>query len=155
MKSTIALVCLFIFISLPLIAAEPGPNATGEAFLKAFKANDLEAVVALYAPDAQLFPPDAMQAKGKDAIRANYAGLMQNMTIQDVTLVEAEHETHGDISFSWGLFRMTMVPKAGGDPVTMEGRFSDVSKRIGGKWLYVVDHASVPFAPAPQTTRTN
>jgi uncharacterized protein (TIGR02246 family) len=149
MKYALALACLLIFVSLPLIAAESGLNETGTAWVKAFKANDLDAVVALYAPDAELFPPDAMQAKGKEAIRANYAGVFQNMTIQDVSVIEAEHETHGDISLSWGLFRVTMVPKAGGNPITMEGRFSDVSKRIGGKWMYVVDHASV--APPAQT----
>jgi len=43
-----------------------------------------------------------------------------------------------------------MVPKAGGDPITMKGRFVEVCRKIGGKWLYVIDHASVPMEmPAP------
>jgi hypothetical protein len=42
-----------------------------------------------------------------------------------------------------------MVPKAGGDPVTLEGRFLEVARKIGGKWYYVVDHASAPLPPPP------
>jgi ketosteroid isomerase-like protein len=40
-----------------------------------------------------------------------------------------------------------VVPKAGGDPIPMKGRASVVTKKIGGKWLYLVDHASVPLPP--------
>ena len=35
-----------------------------------------------------------------------------------------------------------------GVPVIMGGRFSAVAKRIGGKWLYVTDHASAEPPPA-------
>jgi hypothetical protein len=42
-----------------------------------------------------------------------------------------------------------MAPQAGGDPVVMEGRYIEVAKRIGGKWLFVADHASVPLPPPP------
>ena len=132
-------------------AAESGMNPAGEAFVKAFKANDLDAVVALYAPDAVLFPPDSMAANGKDAIRQSYAGLMNNFTIQDITITDAHHDTKGDLSFGWGMFSLTFVPKAGGEPMHMEGRFTDVSKRVNGKWLYILDHASVPLPPPPQT----
>ncbi|PWT94210.1 MAG: hypothetical protein C5B54_00335 [Acidobacteria bacterium] len=155
MKLLLPLTILFVLVAgSSLFAAEQGINETGKAFVKAFQANDLEAVVALYAPDAELFPPDEMQAKGTDAIRANYKGLFDHFTIQNIDIVEAEHETHGDISMSWGLFKMTMMPKGGGDPVHMEGRFSDISMKVNGKWLYKVDHASVPFQPAPGQTNS-
>jgi hypothetical protein len=35
-----------------------------------------------------------------------------------------------------------MVPKAGGDPVTLHGRFTDVAAKRNGRWVYIVDHAS-------------
>jgi len=146
--------CAFVFLlffAVHSLFAESGMNPAGEAFVKAFKANDLDAVVALYAPDAVLFPPDAMVATGKDAIRQSYAGLMNNFTIQDITISDSHHDTKGDLSFGWGMFSLTLVPKAGGEPMHMNGRFSDVSKRVNGKWLYVVDHASVPLPSSPQT----
>ena len=40
---------------------------------------------------------------------------------------------------------MTIVPKDGGEAITMEGRYMDMAKKIDGKWRYVVDHASAPL----------
>lgn len=142
-------VMTLIVLSFPLFAAEPGPNEAGQAWLKAAKANDLEAMVALYAPDAQMYPPDMMSAKGTDEIRKDYAGLLEHFTIQDAEISEAMHETQGDLSIGWGKFRLVLKPKEGGDTVTMDGRFLDVSKRVKGKWLYIADHASVPMPPPP------
>jgi uncharacterized protein (TIGR02246 family) len=145
---------IFLLSVSSVFAAELGLNPAGEAFVKAFKANDLEAVVALYAPDAVLFPPDEMIADGKEAIRKSYEGLMNNFTIQDIVITDAQHETLGKTSYGWGRYSMTFVPKAGGEPIHMEGRFTDVSKLMNGRWLYVVDHASVPLPPPPQTQKT-
>jgi ketosteroid isomerase-like protein len=39
------------------------------------------------------------------------------------------------------------LPKAGGEAIPMKGRATVVVKKIGGKWLYTVDHASVPLPP--------
>jgi ketosteroid isomerase-like protein len=132
---------------MPLLASENGINEIGEAFTKAFQANDLEGVMSLYGPDSETFPPDSMEAVGLDAISANYGGFLNNNTIQKFEIIEAHHETHGNLSFAWGRFSMDFVPKAGGDPIHMEGRFSDVSRKVNGKWVYVIDHASVPLTP--------
>jgi ketosteroid isomerase-like protein len=147
MKKSFFTLFLFLFVCGWAGAAEKGMSEIGEAFTKAFQANDLEAIVALYGPDSEMFPPDSMEAVGLDAIRASYAGFMNTHTIQKFEVIEAHHETHGNLSFSWGRFALDMVPKAGGDAIHMEGRFSDVSKKVNGKWVYVVDHASVPFTP--------
>jgi len=149
MKKLLFLFSFFFLLTIALYAVEPGMNETGNAFVKAFQANDLEGVMALYADDAEMFPPDAMEAVGKEAIRADYKGLMDKFTIQNFKVIESHHETNGNLSFGWGRFTMDMAPKTGGDAVHMEGRFSDVSRKVKGKWQYVIDHASVPFAPAP------
>jgi hypothetical protein len=47
---------------------------------------------------------------------------------------------------------LALQPRQGGSPVVLKGRFVAVAKKIGGKWLYVADHASnepPPPAPAP------
>jgi ketosteroid isomerase-like protein len=145
----LAVISLLVLSVVGHAAAQKGPSACGEAWVKAAKANDLDGIVALYAPDAVLYPPDAKVAIGTDAIRQNYAGLLNNFTIQDVTFTDTWHEDKGDTSLEWGFFSLTLVPKAGGDTVHFEGRFTDISKKINGKWLYVVDHASVPTPPMP------
>ena len=148
---------LFLFLSFgfafALSAAEQGASPVGNAWIKAFSANDLEAVVALYAPDAHVFPPDEVEAVGTEAIRANFAGMMNSFTVKEAKMVDAHYEIVGNLCFSWGRFTITLVPKAGGEPVTMEGRFSDVSRKINGKWLYIVDHASMNPPPPPAQTQ--
>jgi uncharacterized protein (TIGR02246 family) len=134
-------------LAAPLIAADQGLKTVDQAWIKAAKANDLDAIMALYAPDAVMYPPDTMEAKGSDAIRENYKNFLAAMTIRDAALTDTHYETHGDTSIGRGRYALSLVPKAGGDPVQMEGRFTAVGKKIGGKWLYVVDHASSPLPP--------
>jgi ketosteroid isomerase-like protein len=75
---------------------------------------------------------------------------MNTFTIKRIAISDVYHETVGDLSFAWGLYSLTLAPKAGGEMIRVDGRFSDVSRKIDGKWLYIVDHASaVPAAPLP------
>ena len=152
MKNVLAIFVFVLAVS-PVFSSEPQMNDILKSFTKAILANDVEAIVALYAPDAEVFPPDSMVAKGTAEIRKSFSDFLGNNKITAFTVLEAENETVGDLSFSRGLFRMTMAPKAGGDPITIEGRFSDVSRRINGKWLYITDHASVPLPPPPTATQ--
>jgi ketosteroid isomerase-like protein len=130
--------------------ADEGVTPLTQEFIKAFEANDLEGVVATYAPDAGLYPSDAMVVVGTDAIRKTWGGLFEAFTVKELKVLDGGHEVHGDLAYGWGRFAMTLVPKAGGDAMTMEGRFTDISKRVAGKWLYTVDHVSVPLPPPPE-----
>jgi uncharacterized protein (TIGR02246 family) len=138
-----------IFVAASAAASDQGIAAVDQAWVKAMLAGDAAAVAALYAPDAVMYPPDAMEVKGRDAIRKTYEDLFAGMKIHDVKVVPARYETRGDTSMGWGRFALTMVPKGGGDPVSVEGRFTAVAKKIFGKWSYVVDHASAPLPPPP------
>ena len=133
--------------AVPVVAGEHGAQMVDQAWARAMKANDLEAVVALYAPDAVAYFPDG-EFKGKEAVRKSWTDFFATFTIKDATS-EGTYETTGDTSIGWGSWSLTVVPKAGGEPIPMKGRASVVVKKIGGKWLYVVDHASVPLPPPP------
>ena len=141
---------LTVLLSTPLSAAGPGAETLDDAWARAVKAGDVEALVALYAPDAVVFPPDAMALKGRDAIRASWIALFSANTVTDARFTERSYKTSGDVSTGWGRFSMTLQPKAGGAPMTMEGRFTEVAVKKGGKWLYAVDHASTPLPPPPK-----
>ena len=149
--ATVFTCCIFAVSA----TADEGMNQIGEAFVKAFKAGNLDDVAALYAPDAVSFPPDAMVANGQEEIRDSWGGLLNNFDVEDLVISNARHETSGDLSTAWGNFKMILVPKQGGETVVLEGRFSDVAKRINGKWLYVADHASVPLPPPPSEEGAN
>ena len=135
-------------MSLATAAAGPaGAQAVDEAWRKAITANDLNALIAVYAEDAVMWLPDAPEAKGREAIRKSYAGLLAANTVTGATLSNTHYQTSGNLSVGWGDFSLTLSPKAGGNPVTLTGRFSVIARNEGGTWVYVVDHASADSAP--------
>lgn len=50
-------------LSVSTAFAQESPQALQDAFVKAMTSNDIDGMVALYAPDATLYPPDAMVAR--------------------------------------------------------------------------------------------
>ena len=141
---------LLLFASaLPGFAADTGAKTVDEAWVKAMKANDLEAVLACYAPDAVAWLPDSPEAKGEKAIRATYQGLLTANTVQDVTVTETNYKTTGNLSVGWGRFVLSLAPKSGGSPIAMKGRFIDVAELRDGRWFYIADHASAEPSPSP------
>ena len=130
------------------------------AWVKAAKAGDVEGLVKLYAPTAVTYMPDEMKAKGTDEIRASFQKFLGSSTVTEMTLSPEFDTTSGNLAASSGTFSMTVTPKGGGAAQTMQGRYSSIAVRKGGKWMYVSDHASVPIpaepaaAPAPATTPT-
>lgn len=149
MKRTLtAIAGLFLFgcLASPAVAQVHGAKIVDDAWVAAMKAGNVDAVVALYAPDAVLYAPDDMQARGTAAIRAGYTSMLSGMTITEA-VIDAQYQTVGDLSVGFGTATLTMVPKSGGSPTQMTVRVTDVARKIGGKWLYVADHASVPAGP--------
>lgn len=147
---TLTLAMLFFSTSSATSAQTPtGAQAVDEAWRKAIIANDLEAVVSNYSKDAVMWLPDAPEAKGREAIRKAYAGLMAANTVTGAAFANTRYQTSGNLSVGWGNFTLTLSPKSGGSPVSLSGRFSVIAKKEEGKWVYVVDHASAPPTPAP------
>ena len=132
-------------------AAETGAQAVDNAWVKAMKANDLEAVLKTYAPDATAWLPGVKESRGQQAIRAAYEGMLSANTVQNVLLSDTHYKSVGDTSVGWGRFVLTLAPKAGGEPVVLTGQFTAVAQRIGGRWVYIVDHASTVPPPAAGT----
>jgi uncharacterized protein (TIGR02246 family) len=129
--------------------AGSGTSAVDAAWVKAVKAGDVEAATACYADDAVAWFPGGPVAKGRDAIREAYKQFLGSVTIQDATLTELGSKTIGSDSVAWGSFTMTSVPKSGGKPVVETGRYTEVARKVKGKWVYIVDHASDDPPPAP------
>jgi ketosteroid isomerase-like protein len=143
-----ALALLIVTFSLPCRAAETGAQAVDSSWIKAMKANDLEAVLKTYAADAVAWLPEVKEARGEKEIRSAFEGLLSANTVKEVVLSETGYKTMGKVSVGWGRFSLTLAPKAGGSPVVMTGRYTDIAERRGGRWVYVVDHASAEPAGA-------
>jgi uncharacterized protein (TIGR02246 family) len=149
MKRVLLTACMVLFTA-PLVAQ--GVKTLDEAWVKAAKAGDADALVKLYAPDAVLYMPDEMRAKGTAEIRESFKKFLGANTVREMTLTYDYTTSSGNLAASSGHFSMTVEPKAGGAAQTMEGRFTSVATRKGGKWMYVVDHASAPMPPPPEPT---
>lgn len=128
--------------------APSGAQAVDEAWRKAMTANDLKAIMSCYSKDAVMWLPGAPEAKGTTAIREAYAGLLAVNTVTGASFANTHYQTSGNLSIGWGDFTVNLTPKAGGSPVALSGRFSVFARKEGGKWTYIVDHASSPPAPA-------
>jgi uncharacterized protein (TIGR02246 family) len=146
-----ALVLLIVTFSLPCHAAETGAQSVDSSWTKAMRANDLEAVLKTYAPDAVAWLPQVKEARGEKAIRSAYERLLAANTVKEVVLSETGYRTMGKVSVGWGRFSLTLVPKSGGSPVVMTGRFTDIAEQRGGRWVYIVDHASAEPAATEGT----
>ena len=150
MKDRIAkgiLVCALVLVARGASAQEAGCKVLDASWRKAIVAGDLDAIVANYAEDAVLWLPNMPEARGTKAVRETYAGLLKDHSVSDVAFSNTMCETWQNLSVGWGNFAMTMQPRAGGTPVVMKGRFTDVGKQIKGKWQYVSDLASADPAP--------
>lgn len=137
----------------PLLASDE-LDAVQACWQPAFEAADAEAVSQCYAPDAVFWLGGMSMMQGRDAVREGYAGFFSAYTVKDVRLVVMGHSLHGDEATSWGTYSMVLVSHKDGTETLSTGRFTDVSRKFDGKWMYVVDHASenppvaVEVAPA-------
>lgn len=146
-----------------LTATAPGPAPAGtrvsarssdrevkalyDRWTKAFEARDLEAVMACYAPSDEVVAYDVtppLQYRGTATYRKDYqdyfdayAGPLRveyrNMRIM----------SSGDLGVFQALERITGRLKSGGR-VDIWLRVTSIARRIGGQWLIVHDHVSVP-----------
>jgi len=124
------------------MAAGEGPSA-GECFSTAFKAGDADAVAACYAEDGIIWFPGGPMAKGRPAIRDGFAHFFTEMKIKDVVLTEIGHVMgKGDTRTAWGTYEIRGIDNPSGAEVVQRGRYTDVSKLVDGRWLYLVDHPS-------------
>ncbi|MEO5628635.1 MAG: nuclear transport factor 2 family protein [Thermomonas sp.] len=122
-------------------AAEPEISAA-DCFTLAFKAGNADAVAACYAEDGVIWFPGGPMAKGRKAIRDGFAGYFSSVSIKDISMTALGEEAFGDTKASWGSYLITVVDKASGTEMVQRGRYTDVTKRIDGRWLYVADHPS-------------
>ena len=127
-----------------------GADGVDQAFLKAFNEGNVEAVAAIYwnSPDVLLFPPDAMMVKGIDSLRSSFVQMMTTMKGCKLELKERHQMAVGEVVLGWGLWRMAM-PAPDSGTIEMLGRYTDVKAERDGKWVYLMDHASVPVPPPP------
>lgn len=105
-----------LFVSAVAVAAQAAPSGSAEnesvravdnAWAAAFKANDLEAVMRCYAPDAVAWLPDFPEARGEKAIREAFRSFFAENKVDDAKFSETHYEMAGARALGWGDSRTT------------------------------------------------
>ncbi len=126
--------------------AEADLKAIDDKFVEAFNKKDIESIIALYAEDATaMFPGPDLWHKGRAAIRQSFVDFFADCQTPMLVVHDATYRVKGDIGYGFGLYDMSYKDAKTGEMVTMKGRALSVMEKRGGKWVYVVDHASVPM----------
>lgn len=153
MRSTTIMTSLALALALPAgrtsvatadDARVDGAQVLDERFAAAFVADDLDALVDLYAEDGVLFNIGGPPAVGREQIRGALAGFLGAFDVLEFHHGAQHYETSGNLSAGWAQFAITVVSRAGGPSFVIEGRSTTVAERIDGDWYYVHDHASLP-----------
>ena len=153
-KSTLGMFLVLAVLFVPAIQLTASASSDKDAIAalierwsKAFDAHEVDGVMANYALGDQLFvfdviPPreyPSWDAYKKDwqELFAQFPGHIHN-TISEVSIA-----VDGSTAYSHYVDDTTMTAK---DGTTSEvaARMTDVYRKIGGKWLIVLEHVSVP-----------
>ena len=116
------------------------PEQMHGLFEQAFNAGDIDALMALYEPDAALIPQPGAVVEGADGIREALRWFLDRggQITLDTTLVVRV----GDLAFlsnRWSLAGATMPD---GSPAELGATTAEVARRQpDGSWLYVIDNA--------------
>ena len=113
-------------------------HAVDQVWVKGYNANDVDTVAGLYDEDAVLLPPGAPGVKGRVAIRAFFAKDMADSAKEGVKF-SLGAKPDGGVSGDMGWVSGTYAVKDKSGRVVDTGKYLSVSRKKGGKWLYLRD----------------
>lgn len=127
-------------------------KAVDQRFFEAYNNGDVDGLMATYwnSPDLVSYPPGELEIHGWDAVKESFAKGIDEMKGAKLEFIEPGYKVAGDVVLSWGKWRWTSPP--GSEPA-MEfiGRYTDVKAMRDGKMVYIMDHASAPMPPPPDS----
>lgn len=150
---------LFVALMVGCVGCGPGPVADTSAkdqadikaledrFVAAFKAKDVNAVMACYASDQSLIVFDAVpprQYTGAPAYRKDFEDFFaMSPGPVDLSMSDLDITVGGDVAYSHNIQHATLTDKDG-KKMEMTVRVTDGYKKINGGWLISHEHVSVP-----------
>jgi len=120
------------------------PEALDTLFAAALNAGDLDALAALYEPQASLMPSPGQLVAGTAAIRQALGGLLAGKPT--ITLTAQTLSQAGDLALVSANWQLAMTGPEG-NRTTVNGRSVEVLRRQpAGHWLFAIDF---PFGVGP------
>ena len=113
---------------------------------------DLELHTSLYTDDTVKMVPDVPAMFGKEEVRAGMKPLIDNFTIEEMAIFDVVIQLAGDWAFTRCNFTVTMIPKAGGEPLYMDAKdMSIMQRQADGSWKIYWDCWNSNVPPTPTT----
>jgi len=120
--------------------------ATEKALVKAFVAKDINTMMSFYAPDIFLFddggPP--RQIVGAAAVRKMFESFFKVIGSVKAELGELTIESDGTLAYAHYVQSMIYTYKSG-QQAKVAVRWTDIFRKINGRWLLVHEHGSMPY----------
>ena len=118
--------------------ADTKPQDTHRQFEDAYNSREIEALLALYTPDAHLVTESGNVVIGHDAIRGElqeFFAIKGRMTVETVSAVQA-----GNIALLRAQWHLT-GKGPDGQSVALGGKTAEVvQQQPDGRWLYLIDN---------------
>ena len=133
----------FTFFGVDALAADDSAEvkalqAVDQTWVKAYNAGDAATAASLYDESAQLMPPGAKSQHGRAAIRTFLATDMAASAKAGLTFhLDDKSDGGATGAMGWMSGTYSVTDKTG--KVVDTGKYLSVSKKEGGKWLYVRD----------------
>ena len=119
----------------------------------AVSAADVNTIMSLFADDAVRIPPDEPAQSGEEAIRSYFQRIFDDFALQEQDVVE-DIKVNGDLAVAHIVYTATATPKAGGEPIGMNGNWIRVYKRQSdGAWkcIYSIwSDENLIYPPLPE-----
>ncbi|MDO6430362.1 nuclear transport factor 2 family protein [Flavitalea sp. BT771] len=126
---------------------EAAIRALEDRFTAAFNAGDIDAMMKNYIPDKSLVVFDVVPRKqylGADAYREDWVDFFSHFReTPKITITDLGITVDGNIGFSHSFQHVMGIDKQG-NSINRTVRVTDGYRKIGGNWLIVLEHVSVP-----------
>jgi ketosteroid isomerase-like protein len=115
-------------------------------YFRAVEAGEPDGILALIDSDFVIKWPLGREITDRDKLHAALASLQRRVR-QEIRWEILEAREDGDWAWVRSVERPTHYPRAGGDPVTLEGSRLTVLRKVGGRWLLHRDYGSLNELP--------
>jgi uncharacterized protein (TIGR02246 family) len=112
----------------------------------ATNAGDIDTVLALMTDDVVFLVAGRPPMRGRSLFESGLRKLLTTHRIESAGDVR-EVEVSGDLAYCWSELKVSVVPRAGGDPTTRSGSaLSILRRRVDGRWAVARDANLLPSA---------
>jgi ketosteroid isomerase-like protein len=149
----------FVFVAGAVAFGSPASDvaavhAADDAWVRAYNAGQLENVVALYDENAVIYPPGVPPVQGRAMAHTFFEKDMTEFAKTGLAFSLGANPD-GGVSGAMGWSSGTWTVKDKDSKVLDSGWYFSVSRKVGGKWLYVRDswNSNGPARPTATTEK--